>query len=456
MRFRNYETVNPNDPEEDVLKKQLSAPMVSPKSKLVEIEEDYNTKEQKMRLMDCTMREEYEVVEVLLSKGVDPNYVHPDSGKTPFIAVLEKKNVQMANLYLEAPTLKINQTDLTGQTPLIVVSKMAMTSEELDNTMINLLRKLILDVEGVNINAQDAGGNTALHYATVNSDYAFAEKLISRNANVNIPNAHGMTPVHSAAAQDHINLCLLFVRHGAQLANITVSGKVAGDLATDFQLKQTLFGQKTSLTHPLQINFIDLKFLGKKMGSLGISMCPGRVYQLWSRDLQFDLGVIAQNFTVLVSVITRKELTEMGLNDFTDSVRRKGIEYYQISIANGWLPTSAEDFKQLTSIIVTKISEGKNVLVHCDSGKSRSSLFAAAVMVQLGATQEKTKQILRGMSEDYLSNPAHVIYLSKFKAKNLEINNEENSTIPLEAEESVTSSGAEAVDGVLSDTTFSV
>jgi len=111
----------------------------------------------------------------------------------------------------------------------------------------------------------------------------------------------------------------------------------------------------------------------------------------------------------LISVITRKELSEMGLNDFIDCVRNIGLESYQISIATNWLPNSVDDFKQLSSIAVSRLIEGKNVIIHCDSGKSRSSLFAGSILVQLGLTPEKAKILLRGISEEYLNNPAHVI-----------------------------------------------
>jgi len=60
--------------------------------------------------------------------------------------------------------------------------------------------------------------------------------------------------------------------------------------------------------------------------------------------------------------------------------------------------------------------KGKHVVVHCDSGKGRSVFFVAAVLIQLGASLEKAKQILRTINEE-VSNPAHILYLSKLKYK---------------------------------------
>jgi protein-tyrosine phosphatase len=332
----------------------------------------------------------------------------------------------------------MNLTDANGQTPLIVVSKMPPSGSELEMNMVKVLRKLILETEGVKVNAKDQGGNTALHYATANGDYTFAETLVSNYADVNSLNSTGFNPIHLAALQDNVNLILLFLKNGALLMVPTSEGKLPADLTNDFQLKLTLFGSRTSHSHPLVIKNIDLSFFAKKLGSLGISMCPGRKHKLWNRDVLLDLErIVKSNFSVLVSVITRKELAEMGLNDFIECVRNIGLESFHISFANKWVPNSTEEFKQLTTIIVLRLLEGKNVVVHCDSGKGRSSLFVGSILVQLGMPPEKAKQMLRGMSEHYLNNPAQQLYLGGLKYKSLEITEKNLALTELESEISI-------------------
>jgi protein-tyrosine phosphatase len=260
-------------------------------------------------------------------------------------------------------------------------------------------------------------------------------------------NVGGFTPVHLAAAQDNVKISLLYIRHGAHLMVSNREGKMPGDLVEDLQLKMTFFGLRTSYSHPLPIVYIDLSFFNvKKLGSLGICMCPGRKYKEWSRDIFLDLQALVQaKCHTLISVITRKELSEMGLNDFIDCVRNIGLESYQISIATNWLPNSVDDFKQLSSIAVSRLIEGKNVIIHCDSGKSRSSLFAGSILVQLGLTPEKAKILLRGISEEYLNNPAHVIYLSQLKFSTLDLNNLANRHQVMTELESDTSEKEETV-----------
>jgi len=203
----------------------------------------------------------------------------------------------------------------------------------------------------------------------------------------------------------------------------TIDEKFPADLSEDLQLKMTFCGLKTSYSHPLNIKYMDLSFFNaRQLGTFGITMCPGRKIKLWSRDIFLDLQTLQQaKCHTLVSCITRKELAEMGLTDYMDCVRNTGMESFQISISNNWLPNSTEDFVQLTRMIAIRLLEGKNVVVHCDTGQNRSSLFVGSVMVQLGLPAEKTKQVLRSMSEDYLNNPAQQIYLSNLKFKPIEL-----------------------------------
>jgi len=328
----------------------------------------------------------------------------------------------------------------------------------LEGNMIQILRRLILERHDVDINAQDGGGNTALHYATVNSQFSLVEALLMKGANVNIINIQGITPAHSAAIQNNINLSLLFLLHGSDIELATPEGKLLGDLATDAQLKQSLFGLRTSLTNPLCISYLDLSFVeGIKLGSLGICMCPGRIQKkIWARDFQLDLEYLIQaNCEVLVSVITRKELNEMGLTYFIENVNKKGIESFQISVSNNWpnVPNSFDEFQVMTVNVIKRLLKGKRVVVHCDSGKSRSIFFGAAILLLLGANIEKAKQIFRGINEE-LSNPAHILYLNKIKYKSLEEYREKQQPSKVEAGES--DSEAEPEQRPLNDTTFSV
>jgi len=175
------------------------------------------------------------------------------------------------------------------------MAKMDMNRSLLEGNTIHILRKLLLDHRELDVNAQDAGGNTALHYATVNGQNALVESLLSKGANVNMTNLQGVTPAHSAAMQNDVNTSLLFLKHGLDLQITTPEGKLIGDLATDAQLKQTLYGLRTSLTYPFSVSYVDLTFVGKKLGRLGIAMCPGRKYKkIWSRDLLLDLEFLVQ------------------------------------------------------------------------------------------------------------------------------------------------------------------
>lgn len=72
----------------------------------------------------------------------------------------------------------------------------------------------------------NAFGNTSLHMACYNGQEAVANELVNRGANVNQPNARGITPLHLAAVSTNGALCLeLLVNNGADV-NMQVGTKL--------------------------------------------------------------------------------------------------------------------------------------------------------------------------------------------------------------------------------------
>jgi hypothetical protein len=69
--------------------------------------------------------------------------------------------------------------------------------------------KQLLDA-GVDVNAADAGGNTALHKACANGHVEAASLLLNRGARC-AANANGNTPLHWAALNGHVEVIRLLV-----------------------------------------------------------------------------------------------------------------------------------------------------------------------------------------------------------------------------------------------------
>jgi ankyrin repeat protein len=88
------------------------------------------------------------------------------------------------------------------ETPLIVAAQ---------NSAIRAITSLT--ALGADVDAQDANGNTAMHYAVLNSSDRAIDSLAHAYANFNIPNAVGRTAMHLLSISNSPNLARLLCRN---------------------------------------------------------------------------------------------------------------------------------------------------------------------------------------------------------------------------------------------------
>jgi ankyrin repeat protein len=131
-----------------------------------------------------------EIVELLLSKGANPNFADK-SGKTPLhIASGTSSNSAVVRLLLDAGANPNAQTAV-GSSPLHSAVKYDVDSVRL------LLAK------GARADVTDSGGQTPLHSAAYMADNAGAARLlIAGGANVNARDDQGRTPLDIATASE--------------------------------------------------------------------------------------------------------------------------------------------------------------------------------------------------------------------------------------------------------------
>lgn len=86
--------------------------------------------------------------------------------------------------------------------------------------------KPYLDASG-NINAQDKKGMTALHWAAINGHVDIVERLIQEDADLNIQNNEGKTALQFAAGNGFVNIVSDLVHAGAQVNTADKRGQTA-------------------------------------------------------------------------------------------------------------------------------------------------------------------------------------------------------------------------------------
>lgn len=138
-------------------------------------------------------------------------------------------------------------------------------------------------------------------------------------------------------------------------------------------------------------------------GKLGIMTRPsGEVH------LEVELQTVKRADTdILVSLLEKKEIKEIGLWDEHLYAKKHGMRFIHFPIPDRNIPTDTDKAYGLVKEIASALEEGKNVVIHCRKSIGRSPMLAASVMVWLGASPKKAfqhiKKIRRAQVPDQLS-----------------------------------------------------
>jgi ankyrin repeat protein len=159
------------------------------------------------------------VVELLLSRGVDPNTRDGDGFTAPHVAAMSCRRKTISLLLRRGADL--NARDKEGNTPL----HYAVACDYPQRVLPPLLK------HGADPNAVNARGETPLHIAAGRGRYAVAYLLLQHGADPNAKDAEGNTPLHRAAANCRYALAQLLIQHGADPNAKNNQDKTPADLA---------------------------------------------------------------------------------------------------------------------------------------------------------------------------------------------------------------------------------
>jgi protein-tyrosine phosphatase len=93
-------------------------------------------------------------------------------------------------------------------------------------------------------------------------------------------------------------------------------------------------------------------------------------------------------FDVVVSLLTRDELDELGLAAEADLSRAQGLQFCEFPIPDLGVPKSSAATRELLDNLRADLDVGKRIAIHCRQGIGRSGLIAAGVLVVSGVEPE--------------------------------------------------------------------
>jgi protein-tyrosine phosphatase len=97
---------------------------------------------------------------------------------------------------------------------------------------------------------------------------------------------------------------------------------------------------------------------------------------------------------VIVSLLEREEIVELGLRREAELCRSNGINFISFAIPDRGLPESRHAAAELAKSLATDLRNGRAVAIHCRAGIGRSSLIAACVLIYSGIEAEKALALI--------------------------------------------------------------
>ena len=177
---------------------------------------------------------------------------------------------------------------------------------------------------------------------------------------------------------------------------------------------------RTSASHPLRVDFVDLNPLP---GRLGLTLAPGKKGTSyfggsWGRSLEEDLRELTDTFgaDVLVSLLEAVEFPALGIPDLLERAEGVGLRVRHLPIRDGGTPATeaAGAFAELVDAVLDELRAGATVVVHCRGGLGRSGLVVAAVLTSSGLTADEAIAAVRSVRPGAVETREQEHYVQAF------------------------------------------
>jgi ankyrin repeat protein len=137
----------------------------------------------------------------LISEGFSPN-VTDRYGNSSIMKAVRSKDVKSLRSFLK-DKININAQNKDKDTALLLAVKGRQKE----------ITDILLSVKKIDVNLQDAAGNSVLHYACKYDDRKLVEKLLQKGAMVFLKNAMNQTPINIAMQYDRKFLVKQLLKH---------------------------------------------------------------------------------------------------------------------------------------------------------------------------------------------------------------------------------------------------
>lgn len=114
----------------------------------------------------------------------------------------------------------------------------------------------------------------------------------------------------------------------------------------------------------------------------------------WLEDEVISLK--KQKTDVIISLLEKDEVTELGLRREEALCQQHGIEFFNFPIADRALPPKGIKTDNFIKDVFNKAASGLNIVIHCRMGIGRASIIAGSILLYAGL---KTENIIAKITE---------------------------------------------------------